>query len=265
MKQTTAFYKEKAKNIRKIVLTILHNANGSFNGGSLSCVDLLTVLFYSYLDYKNFYDRDMFILSKGHCSSALYATLFSLGIMTKDRLNDYGKDGSTLCVHPKINPHQGIEASSGSLGHGLALATGSVLAARIMKKNCYSYVLMGDGECNEGSVWENAAFASKEKLNHLVAIIDRNGLQGCGRDVLNYGDIAEKFRAFGFRTINIDGHNYEEIDNAYNFAHTPSNRPTAIIAKTIKGKGVSFMEDKLEWHYKSTNEQQYKQAMEEQA
>lgn len=128
------------------------------------------------------------------------------------------------------------------------------------------YVLMGDGECNEGAVWENAAFASSQGLDNLIVIIDRNGLQGCGRDneILKYGDIGEKFRSFGFRSIDIDGHNYEEIDTAFKMAVNDKNgKPTAIIAKTIKGKGVSFMEDRLEWHYKSPNDEQYVVAMEE--
>lgn len=262
-------YAQKAKELRRTILQTLHDSNGSFSGGSLSSIDLLTVLFNGIMRLERVrvkaQDRDMFILSKGHCSSALYAVLTSAGIMPADALNTYGKDGSVLGVHPKKDSYPGIEVSSGSLGHGLALASGSALAAKILHNDAKIYVLMGDGECNEGSVWENAAFASRQKLNNLIVIIDRNQLQGCGRDqeILNYGDIAEKFRAFGFQAVDIDGHDYHQIETALRFAATAAEKPTAIVAHTIKGKGVSFMEDRLEWHYKSPNDEQLRQAMEE--
>ncbi len=268
MRKTAEFYQEKSKEIRKLILKTLHYANGSFNGGSLSAADLLTVLFFGYLDQEQVQDvndRDMFILSKGHCSSALYAALSAVGRMPRESLFDYGKDGSTLGIHPKRDINAGIEVSAGSLGHGLALAVGSALAARIRHADSRVFVLMGDGECNEGSVWENAAFASRQELDHLTVIVDRNRLQGCGRDeqILNYGDMAEKFRAFGFHTIEINGHDFQQIDHAFEEAAAARKKPTAIIAHTIKGKGVSFMEDRLEWHYKSTTKEQYLQAVEE--
>lgn len=262
-------YAEKAKELRRTILQTLHDSNGSFSGGSLSSIDLLTVLFHGIMRLDpvrpKARDRDMFILSKGHCSSALYAVLTSVGMMPAEALNTYGRDGSVLGVHPKKDSYPGIEVSSGSLGHGLALASGSALAAKILHDDAKVYVLMGDGECNEGSVWENAAFASRQKLNNLIVMIDRNRLQGCGRDqeVLNYGDIAEKFRAFGFQAVNIDGHDYHQIETALKSAVAAKETPTAIVAHTIKGKGVSFMEDRLEWHYKSPNDEQLRQAMEE--
>lgn len=264
-------YQEEAKKLRREILTILHRARGSFSGGALSCADIMTVLFkggYLRLDPANPMapDRDMFILSKGHCSSALYASLAMAGMFPKEELENYGCDGSMMIIHPKKGSFPGVETSSGSLGHGLPLATGSALAARIMGSDARVFVLMGDGECNEGSVWENAAFAARQKLNNLTLIVDRNRLQGCGRDceVLNYGDMAEKFRAFGFRVFDIDGHDCAAIDAALKQAVSGNDeRPTAIIAQTVKGKGVSFMEDRLEWHYKSPSDEQYAQAMEE--
>lgn len=262
-------YAQKAKEMRRTVIETLHNANGSFSGGSLSSADLLAVLYHGYLRLNpskpNDPDRDIFILSKGHCSSIMYAALVSIGMMSKDTLKEYGANGSTLGVHPKKGSYPGIEVSSGSLGHGLPLGSGAALAAKVRHSDARVFVLMGDGECNEGSIWENAAFASRQKLNNLVVMVDRNRLQGCGRDeqILNYNDMAEKFRAFGFNAIDIDGHDYAQIDAAFSMAIASKDKPTAIIANTIKGKGVSFMEDRLEWHYKSPNDDQYAKAMEE--
>ena len=264
-------YEEEAKELRRDIETVLHHAGGSFSGGSLSIADIMTVLFqggYLRLNPKEPWrpDRDMLILSKGHCSSALYCSLARAGMFPREELLTYGADGSHMIIHPKIHSFPGIETSSGSLGHGLALGTGSALAARIKGYDSRVFVIMGDGECNEGSVWENAAFAAKQKLNNLIIVIDRNKLQGCGRDseVLNYGDMAEKWCAFGFRVFDIDGHDCAAIDQAMQKALSKDDeRPTAIVAQTVKGKGVSFMEDRLEWHYKSPNDEQYARAMEE--
>ena len=262
-------YAEMAKQSRRMILRTLHNANGSFSGGSLSAIDLLTVLFHGIMRLEPVHtkspDRDMFILSKGHCSSALYVTLVSVGLMQESDLKNYGQNGSVMGIHPKKDSYPGVEVSSGSLGHGLPLATGSALAAKVMGSDARVFVLMGDGECNEGSVWENAAFASRQNLDNLIVMVDRNRLQGCGTDeaVLNYGDMAEKFRAFGFRTMEIDGHDYAQIEAALRLAITGGGKPTAIIANTVKGKGVSFMENRLEWHYKSPSDEQLAQAMEE--
>ena len=267
--KSVEYYEKKAKELRREIISILHRAGGSFSGGALSCADLITVLFQSFIrfdaNHSDSPERDMFLLSKGHCSSALYAALSSIGMIPDEFLKEYGEDGSTLCIHPKRGSYPGVEISSGSLGHGLALGTGSALAARIIGCDARVFVMLGDGECNEGSVWENAAFASRQKLNNLIVIVDRNHLQGCGRDeeILNYGDLGEKFKAFGFNTICINGHDYGQIEGALETAVNFGDRPTAIIAETVKGKGVSFMEDRLEWHYKSPNNQQYRQAMEE--
>jgi transketolase len=261
-------YAEIAKSLRREIITMLHRANGSFAGGALSCIDIITVLFHGFMRFnpQNPKDpnRDMFILSKGHSSSALYAGLYSVGMIDRETLATYGMDGSSLIIHPKKDSYPGVDVSSGALGHGIALGTGSALAARIMGNDARVFVLMGDGECNEGSVWENAAFASRQRLGNLTVVVDRNRLQGCGydKDVLNYGDMGEKFRAFGFRVIDIDGHNYDEIEGALQQAvSSDQGMPAAIIAETIKGKGVSFMENRLEWHYKSLNDEQFNTGM----
>lgn len=262
-------YAQKAKEMRRMILTTLYRAKGSFGGGALSCADLIAVLFHGFMRFDAtppyHPKRDMFILSKGHCSSALYAGLVSVGRMPEELLQTYGADGSKLSVHPNRECWPGVEVSTGSLGHGLPLGIGSALAARVLDCDARVFVLMGDGECNEGSVWESAAFASRQKLDRLTVIIDRNGLQGCGRDceVLNYGDLGEKFRAFGFQVAEVDGHCHAQIAKALQAAVAQRSGPTAIIAHTLKGKGVSFMEDHLEWHYKSLDDWQYAQAMEE--
>lgn len=263
-------YAEIAKSLRREIVTMAYRARASFSGGSLSCIDIITVLFHGFMRFnlQNPKDpsRDMFILSKGHSGSALYAGLCSVGMIEKQVLENYGFDGSRLIIHPKKDTYPGVEVSSGALGHGLALGTGSALAARILGNDARVYVLMGDGECNEGSVWENAAFASRQKLENLTVIIDRNHLQGCGRDeeVLDLGDIGEKFRVFGFYVINVNGHEYESLEKSFRtVAANTTGKPVAIIAETVKGKGISYMENRLEWHYKSPNDEQFEKALEE--
>ena len=263
-------YADIARNIRGDVIKMLHRANGSFGGSAMSCVDLITVLFHGHMRFNaenpNDPARDMLILSKGHASSALYAGLASVGMIDRAELETYGMNDTKMIIHPKLGAYPYVDASTGALGHGICQATGSAMAARIMKCDANVFVIIGDGECNEGSVWENAALAARQKLNNLTVIVDRNRLQGCGRDeeVLNYGDIGEKFRAFGFNVIDIDGHDYEAIDVALKTATSrASDKPAAIIAKTIKGRGVSYMEDRLEWHYKSPNDEQLKIALKE--
>ena len=170
-------YVAKAKTLRKDILTTLYHAGGSFSGGALSCADIITVLFHRFMRFDPTHpyapDRDMFLLSKGHCSSALYAGLVAAGMFPREELKHYGADGSTLCIHPKKGSYPGVDISSGSLGHGLPQGTGSALAARIMGSDARVFVLMGDGECNEGSIWENAAFASRQNLDNLIVIVDR--------------------------------------------------------------------------------------------
>jgi transketolase len=263
-------YAEIARTLRIDIVTMLHRASASFAGGALSCADVMAVLFHGFMRFTpdNTDDpaRDMFILSKGHASSALYAALSSVGLIDKEELETYGINGTKMMIHPKRGAYPYIDASTGSLGHGICMGVGSALAARIRESDANVFVLMGDGECNEGSVWENVAFASKQKLDNLTVIVDRNGLQGCGRDadILDYGDIGGKFREFGFDAMDIDGHDHVAIEAALrNATSRKSGKPTAIIAKTVKGRGVSYMEDKLEWHYKSPNDEQFETALEE--
>lgn len=259
-----------AKKIRLDTIIMLNRANASFGGSAMSCIDLIAVLFHGFMrfdaDNPNNHNRDMFILSKGHAGSALYAALASVGLIDQKELETYGKNDTKMIIHPKRGTYPYIDVSTGSLGHGICQGTGSALAARMLKCDANVFVLMGDGECNEGSVWENLAFASKQELNNMTIIIDRNKLQGCGRDseVLNYGDMGEKFRGFGCNVLNINGHDYKEIKNALQIATSrTSKKPTAIIANTIKGRGISYMEDRLEWHYKSPNAEQLEIALKE--
>jgi len=262
-------YEQKATQIRTDIIKMLHRANGSFGGSAMSCADIITVLFHGHMRFNpsDPYapERDMFILSKGHAGSALYAALSSVGVIDSSELETYGINGTKMVMHPKRGTYPYVDTSTGALGHGICLAVGSALAARVLRSDARTFVLLGDGECNEGSVWENAALASKQKLDNLVVIVDRNGLQSCGRDeeVLDYGDMGEKFSAFSFNVINIDGHDCDAIDGAFKAAAEYKGKPTAIIANTIKGKGISYMEDRLEWHYKSPNDEQLKIALEE--
>jgi transketolase len=261
-------YKKLSAEIRLGVLKMLYEAKGSFAGGSLSAADIVTVLYHGGYMRKSGGQsspfKDVLVLSKGHSSSVMYSALKSVGVLTQEQLDTYALDGTKLCIHPKRNNVPGVVFSTGALGHGLAMAAGSALGAKIQGVDSRVYVLLGDGECNEGSVWENIPFAVKQKLDNLTIIVDRNCLQGCGRDVdvLNYGDMADKFRAFGCDTVDIDGHNYTEIETALMNAGK-KGIPAAIIANTVKGKGVSFIEDRVEWHYKSMTPEQYEQAVSE--
>jgi transketolase len=204
-------------------------------------------------------------MSKGHAASAWYAALANIGAMTKERLfNEFQQSGGTLGVHPKRNSAVGIETSTGSLGQGLGLGCGIALAHKIRGNANRVYVILGDGECNEGSVWESFMLAKRYKLNNLVAIIDRNKLQSYGHDedVLNLEEMTPRLLSFGWNAIEVDGHNCEEIAEALELARK-SDKPTAIIANTIKGKGVSDFEDKVLWHYKWPEVEHYNRGMEE--
>lgn len=212
-------------------------------------------------------NRDIFILSKGHIAATMFTVLAHKGIIPMEHLELHIKDGENYAGHTRRSVVPGIEASAGSLGHGYSLALGIAYAKRLEKRDGKVYVLLGDGECNEGSIWESAMFASRFKLGNLVVIVDRNRLQSYGSDeaVLNMGNLAEKFSAFGCRTIDIDGHDYEQIFEALNQVGASAyDIPTVIIAHTIKGKGASFMENRIEWHFKSPNDEQLKKILEEQ-
>ena len=259
--------KMKAKKIRKDIIEEVYNANSGHLGGSLSIADILAVLYFNELriDEKNprWEERDRLVLSKGHCSPALYAALAERGFFDKEDLKSFRKIESNLQGHPDLNKVPGVDMTSGSLGQGLSIANGMAIAGKMDNKNYRVYTILGDGEIEEGQIWEAAMTANKYKLDNLCVIVDNNNLQidGTIEEVMSSYPIDEKFKSFGFNVLNIDGNNIEEILNGFEIAKQTKNKPTCIIAKTIKGKGVSFMEDKAEWHGKAPNEEEYIQAM----
>ena len=261
--------KQKAKEIRKDIIEEVYNAKSGHPGGSLSIADIMAVLYFNELkiDEKNprWEDRDRVVLSKGHCSPALYAALAERGFFSKETLKSFRKIDSNLQGHPDLNKVQGVDMTSGSLGQGLSVANGMAISAKMDNKDYRVYVILGDGEIEEGQVWEAAMTANKYKLDNLCVIVDNNNLQidGTIEEVMSSYPIDEKFKSFGFNVLNIDGNNIEEIINAFESAKKTKDKPTCIIAKTIKGKGVSFMENKAEWHGKAPNEEEYIQAMKE--
>lgn len=238
-------------------------------GGGLSIVDLLACLYKDHLrfDVKNpkWPERDVFVLSKGHGVLGYFATLKNVGLISSDCYQTFQKNGSDLIAHPVMNIELGIESSNGSLGQGLSFCSGIALAAKMKKMTRRVYTLLGDGECNEGSVWEAAMFAAQHKLDNLVAIVDLNGFQNDGPTnmVSNQQDISAKWAAFGWNTIKINGHCPAEISSAYAQASGHLGQPTVIIAETIKGKGISFMENNNDWHHNRLTEKNYLIAMKE--
>ncbi|MDR1511600.1 MAG: transketolase [Endomicrobium sp.] len=257
-------------NVRRDIIKMLYSAGSGHPGGSLSSVELLVSLYLNHMkfDPKNTKDpdRDYFILSKGHVCPVLYAILSQLGCFNYNELSTLRKVGSRLQGHPaKDRELPGIEVSTGSLGYGLSIGAGIALGMKKMNKNNKIYVLMGDGEQQEGSVWEAVMSAAHYKLNNLCAIVDDNGLQidGATKSVMNVEPLTHKYEAFGWSTIVIDGHNLKEIDRAYLKFRIEKEKPTAIIAKTVKGKGVSFMENIIEWHGKIPSKELTKKALAE--
>ena len=246
-----------------------HNAKSGHPGGSLSAADILTYLYFAEMnvDPQNPAkpDRDRFVLSKGHIAPALYATLAHKGFFPVEELKTLRKIGSRLQGHPDMKKIPGVDMSSGSLGQGISAACGMAKAAKLTGADYRVYAVLGDGEIQEGQVWEAAMFASHYNLDNLCILVDNNGLQidGSIEDVMSPYPIDEKFKAFGFHVINIDGHDFDQIESAYNEARTVKGKPTAIIAKTVKGKGVSFMENKASWHGTAPNDEQYEVAMNE--
>ena len=259
--------KSKAKEIRKDIITEVYNAKSGHPGGSLSIADIMTVLYFDELniDEKNprWEDRDRLVLSKGHCAPALYAALAERGYFEKEKLVSLRKLDSNLQGHPNMNDVPGVDMSTGSLGQGLSAANGMAISAKLENKNYRVYCILGDGEIQEGQVWEAAMSSNKFKLDNLCIIVDNNNLQidGTTEEVMDLKPIDEKFKSFGFNVIIIDGHNYDEIKSAFKQARETKGKPTCIIAKTVKGKGVSFMENQAGWHGKAPNEEQYNQAM----
>mgnify|MGYP000675180389 CR=1 FL=1 len=255
--------------VRMGIIEGTHNAKSGHPGGSLSAADILTYLYFAEMnvDPQNPAkpDRDRFVLSKGHIAPALYATLAHKGFFPVEELKTLRKIGSRLQGHPDMKKIPGVDMSTGSLGQGVSAAVGMALGGKMTDEKFRVYSLLGDGEIQEGQVWEAAMFASHYNLDNLCILVDNNGLQidGSIEDVMSPYPIDEKFKAFGFHVINIDGHDFDQIEAAYNEARTVKGKPTAIIAKTVKGKGVSFMENKASWHGTAPNDEQYEVAMNE--
>lgn len=261
--------KQKAKEIRKDIIDEVYYAKSGHPGGSLAIADIMAVLYFQELriDIQNprWENRDRLILSKGHCSPALYATLAERGFFAKEKLKSFRKLESNLQGHPDLNKVPGVDMTSGSLGQGLSVANGMAISAKLDEKDYRVYAIVGDGEIEEGQIWEAAMTANKYKLDNLCVIVDNNNLQidGTIEEVMSSYPIDKKFESFGFNVINIDGHNFEEIINAFETARNTKGVSTCIVAKTIKGKGVSFMENKAEWHGKAPSEEQYNEAIKE--
>ena len=256
-----------ANEVRKGIVSGVHAAKAGHPGGSLSAAEIFTYLYFEEMnvDPKNPKDpnRDRFVLSKGHTAPGLYATLAEKGYFPKEDLLTLG---SYLQGHPDMKHIPGVDMSSGSLGQGISAAAGMALGAKLQNKDFHVYTLLGDGEIQEGQVWEAAMFAGAKKLDNLVVIVDNNDLQIDGRvgDVNTPYPIDKKFEAFNFHVINVaDGNDFEQLKAAFDEAHTVKGMPVAIIAKTLKGKGVSFMEDQAGWHGKAPNDEEYKVAMAE--
>ncbi|MBN2454800.1 transketolase [Candidatus Woesearchaeota archaeon] len=260
--------KEKGKEFRRTILKTIANAGSGHPGGSLSEIDILTVLYFRQMKYDakrpDWPERDRFILSKGHGCPGLYVVLAEAGYFPKEELTKLRKIGSMLQGHPN-NSTPGIEITTGSLGQGLSVANGIALAGRLDKKDYKVYLILGDGELQEGSVWEAAMTAGFKKLSNIIAIVDNNKLaqDNYVKDLKDIEPIDKKFEAFGWETQRINGHDYEEIIDALENAAKAKEKPQLIIADTVKGKGVSFMENQKGWHGKAPNAEQLKQALEE--
>ena len=260
---------EKAKEVRKGIIEAVYSNKSGHPGGSLSIADIMTVLYFNQMniDEKNpkWEDRDRLVLSKGHCSPALYSCLANRGFFDVEKLKTFRNINSNLQGHPDMNKVPGVDISSGSLGQGLSCANGMAIAGKMDNKNYRVYCILGDGEIEEGQVWEAAMASNKYKLDNLCVIVDNNNLQidGTIEEVMSSYPIDEKFKSFGFQVINIDGHNIQEIIDAFDVAKNVKDKPTCIIAKTIKGKGVSYMENDVKWHGTAPNEEQYQLAMKE--
>ncbi len=262
-------YRNIANNIRKDILLMHNRAKASHIGSSFSCIEILVALYFKILKINPniIYNpnRDRFIISKGHAASALYTTLAHRGFFNKTVLNTYCMDGTFLPGHSTRNCVPGVEVSTGSLGHGLPIGAGLALAGKHDKLKYRVFVLISDGECDEGTIWESALFASHYKLDNLIVIIDYNKIQALGRtnEILNLEPFEDKWKSFGWTVKKIDGHNIPGIIKTLETLPFKKGKPNVVIAHTIKGKGVSFMEDKLTWHYKSPDNEELKTAINE--
>ncbi|MEY8304017.1 transketolase [Anaerosalibacter bizertensis] len=262
-------YKDIANKLRIDIIKMLEESKSGHPGGSLSACEILTALYFKEMNIDpanpHWEDRDRFVLSKGHGAPVLYAALAEKGYFPKEELNNLRKIDSMLQGHPDMKGTPGVDMTTGSLGQGLAAANGMALAGKLDNKDYKVYALIGDGEAQEGIIWEAAMLAAHYKLDNLIVFLDHNGLQidGKNKDIMNIEPVDEKFKAFGWHVISIDGHDFEEIFNAIAEAKKVEGKPTMIIAKTIKGKGVSYMEDQVGWHGKAPSKEEAEKAMEE--
>ena len=263
----TLALKKTANEVRKGIVTAVHSAKSGHPGGSLSAADILTYLYFEEMnidpkDPKKA-DRDRLVLSKGHIAPGLYSTLANRGFFQVEDLTTLRHVGSYLQGHPDMKHIPGVDMSSGSLGQGISAAVGMALSAKLDNADYRVYAVLGDGEIQEGQVWEAAMFAGARKLDNLVVIVDNNGLQIDGNieDVCSPYPIADKFKAFNFNVVEIDAHDFDQIADAFKKAKETKGMPTAIVAKSVKGKGVSFMENQASWHGSAPNDEQYAQAM----
>jgi len=260
---------EKTQRFRVEIIKMIYNAQSGHPGGSLSAIDILTCLYFHQMKIKSedpsWEDRDRFILSKGHAAPALYIILAELGYFPKENLSTLRQVGSILQGHPDMRKTPGVEISTGSLGNGLSIGIGMALSAKLSKKNYHVYVLVGDGECDEGGIWEAAMAAAKYKLDNLTAICDFNRVQLDGPidEIMPLDSLPEKWKAFNWNVMEIDGHNMGEILDALDKAKRVKRKPTIIVAHTIKGKGVSFMENKFQWHGRAPNKEEYEIALQD--
>lgn len=260
---------KKSKSIRKSIIEMVYNAKSGHIGGSLSCTDILTVLYFNQMDIdiqnpkKEL--RDRFVLSKGHATPAFYSVLAERGFFKKEDLKSFRNINSNLQGHPDMNKIPGVDMSTGSLGQGLSCANGMAICAKMDNYDYRVYCLLGDGEIEEGQIWEALMTSCKYKLDNLCIIVDNNHLQIDGNieDVKGLNNIKERFESFGCFVMCVDGHNFEELINAFETAKTVKQKPTVIIANTIKGKGISFMENEAKWHGKAPNEDEYLNAIKE--
>ena len=261
--------KKNACKVRRYTIEGVFNAKSGHPGGSLSAADIITYLYFKEMNVDAAHpddpNRDRFVLSKGHCCPALYGALALKGYFSGEEIKSLRHIGAMLQGHPDMKGTPGVDMSSGSLGQGVSAACGMALAGKYDKADYRVYAMLGDGECEEGQVWEAAMFAAHRKLDNLCLIVDFNGLQidGHVNEVAGLEPLDKKFEGFGFEVIKIDGHNYNEIEAAFNKARTVKGKPTVIIAKTIKGKGVSYMENQVGWHGKAPNAEEYQAAMDE--
>lgn len=259
----------KANEVRKQIIEEVYYAQSGHPGGSLSCADILTVLYFNQMNINPMkpddINRDRLVLSKGHCSPALYSVLALKGYFDKEKLKKFRKFDSFLQGHPDMRKVPGVDMTTGSLGQGLSAAVGMAIASKMDEAGCRIYCILGDGEIEEGQIWEACMAAYKNKLDNLCVVLDYNGLQIDGEveKVSGLDNVEGKFKNFGFHVITVDGHNISSLIDAFDTAKQTKGVPTVIVAKTVKGKGVSFMENQAGWHGKAPNEEEYEKAIEE--